>query len=78
MGGFCSFHLSIQKETKRCLVKNQTLQINDAPGFSKVAEKKNDSTYLKCFPLVDIKELIEVTSSRLDLRNAVTCLGKGV
>lgn len=37
--GFYSFHLSIQKETKRCLVKKQTLQINDALGLSKVAEK---------------------------------------
>ena len=77
MGGFCSFHLSIQKETKRYLVKKQPLQINDVPGFSKVAEK-NDSTYLKCFPRVYTKELTEVISCRLDLRNAVTCLGKGV
>lgn len=32
--GFCSFHLSSLKETKKCLIKNnQSLHINNAAGY---------------------------------------------
>lgn len=37
-GGSCSFHLSIQNETKGHLCKTQTSQINDTLGFSDIGE----------------------------------------